>query len=295
MRATATPGLPEPDSDQAGLIEGVLDRILRGDALTRIAADLNRDGVTPRRGKAWTHTGVQRLIASPALAGLVKVDDEFRPAAFTGVVDALAWHQAQAAIAARPRGEMRRPRETLTLLGGLLRCDEHEQVCFGGGTDAGRVYAAQAAGRCYVRIPRPPADDLMREVVVARLRQPDARGLLRPADRPRGDVNEVAALRRRREEIADLVADGLLPVSVARSRLDDLAHKLTALEPDYSSSPLKHDDLTDPAAAWQRWTITQRREVIRLLFADLRLAHCTKNIGPRVDIRRLNFVWAEAS
>ncbi len=63
------------------------ERVLRGDALTRIAQDLNHRGVLPRRGKLWTHTGIDRLISSPALGGLIEVDGELRTAAFGGVVE----------------------------------------------------------------------------------------------------------------------------------------------------------------------------------------------------------------
>jgi hypothetical protein len=71
LRASNAPGLPERDEQQAPVVRETFERVLRGDALTRIAAGLNRAGKRPRRGIAWTHSGVQRLIASPALGGLV--------------------------------------------------------------------------------------------------------------------------------------------------------------------------------------------------------------------------------
>ncbi len=58
MRFTDAPGRPEPDPDTAPTVNTILDRVLRGDSLTRIARDLNRDGHRPRRGLAWTHTGI---------------------------------------------------------------------------------------------------------------------------------------------------------------------------------------------------------------------------------------------
>lgn len=148
LRVGEEPGKPARDDEQAPVVKGIFERINRGDALTRIAADLNRAGVSPRRGKLWTHTGVERLCLSPALGGLVQVEDELRPAAFEGVVSAEQWRATVAALRRRPRGEARRPRETLTLLGGILKCAEHDSILYGGGRlDVPTYVAASVALR----------------------------------------------------------------------------------------------------------------------------------------------------
>jgi len=86
MRASNKPGLPEPDPEQTPIVLDIFTRTRRGDALTKIASDLNTEGVLPRRGAAWTHTGISRLMACPALGGLVEVDGELHDAAFAGIV-----------------------------------------------------------------------------------------------------------------------------------------------------------------------------------------------------------------
>ncbi len=83
MRPSDRPGFPEPDPATAPLVRGVIARILRGDALTRIARDLNDAGERPRRGLSWTHTGIDRLIGSPAIGGFIRVDGELRTASST--------------------------------------------------------------------------------------------------------------------------------------------------------------------------------------------------------------------
>ncbi len=110
MQASQTPGKPEPDPVQAEVTADIYERVLWGDALTRIAQDLNDRGILPRRGKLWTHTGILRLISSPALGGMVQVDGELREACFEGLVSAGTWRDARAALRRRPRGESRRPR-----------------------------------------------------------------------------------------------------------------------------------------------------------------------------------------
>jgi site-specific DNA recombinase len=293
MRASGRPGAPEPDPEAAQVVQQVVDRVLRGDALSRIARDLNSAGIRPRRGVAWTHTGIDRLLACPAIGGLVQVDGELRPAAFTGLVSEQQWRAARAALARRPRGEVRRPREVLTLLGGLLRCVEHGHVCHGGGTEYSRVYTAAQPGQCYIRIPRLPADHLVQEVVVERLSQPDARDLLRPPVDLDGLDAEAQNLRQRREELANLVAEGLVPGSVARPKLEDIASRLSKLEGQRNPAALPADALVDPRSAWESWTMPQRREVLQLLFDSITLRHAQPNQGPRADLTRLQLDWAK--
>jgi site-specific DNA recombinase len=170
MRTSDTPGRPEPDPDQTAVVADIFRRVTRGDALTQIASDLNRRGVLPRRGKAWTHTGIDRLIASPALGGLVKVEDELRRAQFDGVVSPDEWRAAGASLRRRPRGETRRPRDKLTLLGGMLTCHEHGSRCYGGSAGSTGIYVAAVPGRCFVSMSRRGADEAITHVVLERLR-----------------------------------------------------------------------------------------------------------------------------
>ena len=125
MRASTRPGLPEADPEQALIVMDILTRARRGDALTKIASDLNTVGILPRRGVAWTHTGIARLIACPAIGGLVEVEGEAHEAAFEGIDSPEDWRSTRSALRRRPRGERSRPREVLSLLGGILICDEH--------------------------------------------------------------------------------------------------------------------------------------------------------------------------
>lgn len=291
MRKTAVAGAPEADPATADVVRSMAERVIRGDALTTIAADLNKEGVPPKRGKAWTHTSVLRLLQSPAIAGMIEVEGELRPAAFSGLLDPADWRAVQNNIARRPRGEARRPREKLTLLGGILHCAEHDVPLYGSGDKYARTYHATVPGLCMTRTIREPIDGLVRDVVVERLSRPDAKAvLIKPEDRSRSD-DEAAALRLRRDEIADLVADGLLPLATARPRLADIAARLVDLEGRQSPGLLGARELADPATAWVDWTVPQRREVLRLLFDSICLAHGTYNNGPRVDLSRLRLSW----
>jgi len=292
LRASSLPGQPEPDPDQAPIVKEIFDRVLRGDALTRIARDLNASQIRPRRGQAWTHTGIRRLIASPALGGLVEVGDELQAAVFNGVVASEDWRSARAALRRRPRGEVRRPREKLTLLGGLLSCVEHDYVLFGGSAAHGAIYVADRPGQCCVGIVRAATDDLITTLVIRRLGQPDAVDLFQVRQDTTALEREIEELRQRREELAELVAEGLLTASEVRPRLSALAERLGALEGDRSTAAIDPRAFVQPGAVWQAWTVTQRREVLRLLFDRLGVRHVGHRSGSRFNPERLKLEWA---
>jgi len=293
MRASAVAGLPEVDDDQAAVVKEVFARVLRGEALTAVALDLNRRGSRPRRGKAWTHTGLSRLINSPALGGLVEIDGELRNAAFSGVLPAEDWRAARAALRRRPRGEARRPREKLTLLGGLLTCAEHGHRCVGSSAAHAPVYGASLPGQCHISIKRASADDLVTEVVLQRLQQPDAAILLQPQQESGSVEAEMNDLHQRREELADLVADGTLPSSTARPRLARIAERIQQLEAEQAPHAVDPQMFVDPRAVWSAWTMPQRRELLRLLFESITVKHVGQKGGPRADPTRVEVHWSK--
>ena len=292
MKASTAPGRPEPDPDQTAVVSDIFRRVTCGDALTQIAGDLNKQEVPPRRGKAWTHTGIARLIASPALGGLVDVQGELRTALFDGVVSPDEWRAARAALRRRPKGEARRPRDKLTLLGGILTCQEHGSKCYGGSAGNTGIYVAGVPGRCFVSMSRRAADGAITHVVVERLGRPDAATLLRPSEDTQSVEREIEDLRNRRDELADLAADGTLSAAESRPRLARLRERLDAIEASRSPTTIPSEALVDPAAAWSAWTMTQRRELLRLLFAGIAIKHVGYRNGPRVDPGRLVLTWA---
>ncbi len=292
MRATTVPGRPEPDEAQAAVVRDIFRRVQQGESLTRIAAELNDRDIKPRRGQAWTHTGIARLVASPALGGMVELDGELRPAAFTGVVEAEDWRAVRSVLKRRPKGEARRPREKLTLLGGIMICDEHGHPCFGGGAAHAATYVATGPGRCNVSITRDAADSLITELVIGRLSRPDAQAAMSPAHDLPDLEREAQGLRQRREELADLLAEGLMTASVARPRLAALAQRLDEIEGQRTPAMLPPESYSDPVKAWLSWTVVQRREAVRLLFERISLRHTGGRGGPRADPTRITVAWA---
>lgn len=294
MRPSAKAGLPEVDDAQGRVVEEIFQRVLRGEALTAIALDLNRRGVRPRRGQAWTHTGLKRLMSSPALGGMVQSESGPRRAAFEGVLSPEDWRAAGAALRRRPKGEARRPREALTLLGGLLTCEQHGHTCVGGSAAHAATYTAGLPGQCHISIKRTTADDVVTALVLGRLRMADAMNLFRPRHDRSAAETEVASLRLRRDELADLVAEGLLTASSTRPRLVAIAERLRHLQADQDPPRMDPRLLEDPEDVWQKWTMPQRREALRVIFKAVTVHHIGPAGGPRADPTRIRVAWADS-
>ena len=78
---------------EAAVIKEVATRLLRGDSIYAVCADLNRRKIPSPRQRSWTHATLRRLIVNPRLAGLSTYRGE--------VVGAGAW----APILRRPQLE----------------------------------------------------------------------------------------------------------------------------------------------------------------------------------------------
>lgn len=294
MRASGRPGEPEEDPIQAPVVREILTEVGSGRALTQIASQLNSRGVRPRRGQAWTHTSILRLVSSPALGGLVDVGGELRRARFEGIVDPDEWLETRAALRRRPRGEQRRPREKLTLLGGILRCVEHGHVCVGGSSSHAATYVAGMPSQCFVSITRAAADSVVEEVVLARLAMPDAAAAFSDKQDEQGLAHRARELRRRRDELAQLVAEGLLPAATARPKLLDLARQLAEIDAEQHPLRINREVFRDPRGVWDRWQVMQKRDVVKLLFEKVEVKHVGHRSGPRADPTRISFTWRDA-
>ena len=121
------------------------------------------------------------------------------------------------------------------MLGGIIICSEHGFPCYGASRDYAPVYASGSNG-CYIGIPREPADHLIRDLVIARLQRSDAAELLEVHHDQVPLEQEAAELRRRREEMTGLIAEGLLPTSSARPHLQEIAARLAEIESAFSAS-----------------------------------------------------------
>jgi site-specific DNA recombinase len=289
----ANGGRLKPDPAQRAVVLEIASMAEAGMSLTAIAAALNARAVRPRRTDTWTHTSVRRLLASPALGGLVRLEGELRQAAFEGLMPAERWQALDARLAARAQAQTRVSPGRLTLLGGILECAEHENTLYGSKDSEGKgLYAAHRPGVCGVRVTREPIDDFVRRLVVGRLSRADAASvLLPPPEQDSTPLGRAEELRARRKEIASLLGEGLLAPFEAREELERIRRRLDALEVQ-SDGVIDQQAVANPATAWEGWSTVQRREAVMTLFRSLQVQHVGFRSGPRVDLNRVMVQWA---
>ncbi len=116
----------------------------------------------------------------------------------------------------------------------------------GGGGRSCRAYVAGSPGQCYASIARHAADAFVTQVVIARLSQPDAADPFRVESATDDIEAELRSIRQRREELADLVADGVLSAGLARPRLVALAEQMAVLEARRAPGAVSFDQTVRP-------------------------------------------------
>jgi DNA invertase Pin-like site-specific DNA recombinase len=111
-----------PDPAEQAIVVEVVERVARGETLTRIADDLNRRDVPTTHGTRWTISTVRRIALNPRYIGrLVHKGEDVGPGDWDALVDEATWRRAGALLNADDRPKRRSSRRYL-LTGGMLVC-----------------------------------------------------------------------------------------------------------------------------------------------------------------------------
>lgn len=195
--------------DEAAIIRRIFDKFTSGDTLKGIAAGLQRDGVTTRRGGPWSSSSVSSILKNARYAGRsIYKGEDVGAATWPAIVS-----EAQfAAVHARlddPRRKTRGEDTARKHLGsGLYRCSCGLRVKSSSGMGNG-MNRYTCRNTCFYRSAK-PIDDFVVAVVRGRLALPDLRELLvKPLDE---------------SELAELAAER-----------KQLRHRLKATEADYDN------------------------------------------------------------
>lgn len=258
-----------PDPMEAAIVLEAVERFSRGESLHAIAKDLNGRGITTPKGGEWTGTQVRRAVANPAyVAKRVHRGQIVGNATWEPIVPEDVWLSCQARLAdparTTDRGEYRRK----WLLSGIAVCG----VC-GGRIRVGRPRGISSyvcsKGFCVARKVE-PVDAYVIAHLLARLGEPDVLDAFRPV--PVERVNpEVAHIEAQLAVVASLDAD-------AREAAErPLLARLEALQvPPAGIPPLVLEAAADPAGVWDRLSLDQRRELVRLVLAEVRIDTTTR-------------------
>ena len=254
---------------QAALVRDLSERVVRGESLRGIVADLNARGVTSPMGKEWGKTMLKHLVTRERNVGLrVHRGEVVGQGSWPAILERGLWEQVRAVLT-DPARKTSTGSAAVHLLSGIARCG----VC-GGPMRAGmsrQTPSYRCAARSCVSRKRADVDAFVTAVVLERMSRPDVTALLVPLDdRTRVAVTEVAELRGRLDNAADDYADGALDREQFHRITERLRPRLKASQARarvVNDSPLLEElaGADDVAGAWDSLALSKRRAVVDLL------------------------------
>jgi DNA invertase Pin-like site-specific DNA recombinase len=259
--------------NEAAIVREMAERILAGESLYAVAADLDARGVSTVQGGPWTSRSVKSIVTGPRVAGLRRYKGRIvAEAAWPPVLPRDVWENVCATLAARAGGgnQLRR------WLTGVLRCGlcGHEMP---GWTLRGshRYWCATPRGGCgKVAIDGPKAEAEIERQVLDYLTQP------RILDRLR-TVSSTASTEQTRRQVAEddeqlrtlagmwarreiTLAEYTEARRVIEARLREARAFLTAVAPGI----LRRLLAGDVAEAWGQLSPHDKRDVVLTILPD---------------------------
>lgn len=281
--------------DQAAVIRECARRLLAGDSLYTIAADLNARGIPAPRGGAWIPTQVKRLMVSPRYIGQrVHQGRVIGDAAWPAILDEDTYLSCVARLT-DPRRHVVRDRSLKHLLSGLALCGEcgrRMRVI----KNRGYLSYACAGGFC-TAVRTTKLEEYVTEVALERLSLPDFLTALtdrvyRATGEQLGAADELAALRERLNGFYAAAARGeISPAGLASIETRLLADIAAADERAMSArvpAVLRAAAGRDVRDRWEAMSVGTRREVISTLMT-VRIMPTVR--GSRFNPERVSIKW----
>lgn len=267
---------------EAEIVREGFRRYLDGESYYAIANDWNERGVATFTGQ-WSMARVRAMLRNPAYVGERWYKGEHvGEGDWEPIIDRTTWDAYL-----RMRGRRKRAGDWSTrtryLLSGLIRCGVCGERMLAR-PDRGVMKYACATNWCTSRRAS-DVDAHVESVVLGLLQDPKVLARLRTAPDTAPLEGELATLRGRRDDLASLLADGLLTRAAVvdqstalTARIDALARRLDAMRSD---SPLTDLALAESVPArWDALSLPAKRRVIQEMHLDVRVDKTTPGRRP---------------
>lgn len=266
----------EVEPEEAAVVREIAQRIVSGDSLRSITADLNERGVPSpsskpgESGPSWGPQMVRHLVQRERNVGLrVHRGEVIGEGTWDPILARGLWEQARAVLR-DPARRTSTGSAAAHLLSGIARCG----VC-GGPIRAGmnrQIPSYRCASNSCVSRNRADVDAYVEATVLSRLAMPDAAQLFTPEqNEDQKDASaEAAEYRSRLDTAADQFADGKIDAiqfervtARLRPRLAAAESRIKMVDP----TPLLEGlaGVPNVEAAWNSMALTRRRAIVDLL------------------------------
>ena len=281
-RPVLTDGQPTLDPIEADAIRDGYSAVINGRSLYAIVQDWNGRGLLTPRGNRWRGSQVRQLLLAPRNAALrsYRGDENAEEADKVGLI-AAAWPaivprdtwEGVRDILADPDRTCGKSRARRRLLSNIATCGLCGVGLASGVTSRPRqnpIYLCKACNK--VSRNGAALDQLVRDVVVARLSRPDAIELTVPEERD--DLDELRdrarALRARLDGLATEFADGDLTASQIKTATKRITEQLAAIDATLIDAQRTHVfdgtiGADDVGAAFDALDLDRRRAIVDTL------------------------------
>lgn len=300
---TAEPGSLIVVEAEAEVLREAARRVLGGEAVAAIAADLDERGVPTSTGRgSWRAGRLRELLTNPLHAGLNHYRGEVLGEGRWAAIIPRDQHEAlRAAFSQRQRGAST---TSVRLLTGLVRCYRCGHRMSSNVRRGVRLYQCKAdrsTGSCGgPSVSAEPADELVRDQVLSLLASSAAlaeRLSLAGTIDVGGLSEQLAADEQRLEQLVNDHYVGDVPRGPylkAKEALEDRMAQLRA-EIAQAAAPTMPDVPLGDGEALSRWwdeaAMSERRALVRALVDRVELLPWDASMGRRFDARRLDVRW----
>jgi DNA invertase Pin-like site-specific DNA recombinase len=295
------------DAEAAVVLE-VVERILGGESLRRIAFDLNARGVRTTRGNEWSSSTLGAMIRSPRLGGLRAYKGTVLPGQWTPVIPPETHYEVLAALD-RPQPAKRTTRRHL--LTGVAECG----ICGGALKTMGQRLKDGRSFPRYQCVRQPGAKNCgklaitknsLETFVVSQVLRHLAAGYMLPLS---DEITRIEELRRSieadRQSLSELTEERYVRRTISatdyeanrdllQGRLVRSEEQLVAMERQQkvtSSIPMRRGNLDDLRAWWEAASEEERRATIGEMIARVRVNPATRR-GNTFDPTRVYVGWS---
>jgi DNA invertase Pin-like site-specific DNA recombinase len=289
--------------EQAQVVRDVVERIARGETLTRVVESLNDRGVPTARNGRWQISNVRRMCLNPAYIGrVVHHGVDAGPASWEPIVDESTWRRAVALLKDPARARRRSARRYL-LTGGLIVCGSCGAPLYSkqqhGRKGMVPVYACRpkTQGGCGgVTVRAEPVEQLVAEAVIVRVESSAfARSIRAQRGGDRRAQADAAKIERELEEAAEARGAGAITMAEYLRMREGIVRRLVEAQTRMTT------DTTTAAVgrfAGQRgalralWddpatTLDRKQSIVRSVIRRVVVAPVGRGAGNRFDETRV--------
>ncbi|WP_172896462.1 recombinase family protein [Micromonospora echinofusca] len=301
------------------MIRDIAKRVLGGESMRSVVADLRARDVRTSAGRPWTQQSLSRLMRNPRLAGLKTYHGEVVGAGqWAAILDEKTHHELVKLLddPARKQPFATNVRKYL-LSGGFLQCgyplqgadDNGPHMCgkslYTQPSNSGkRGYVCRAGSPSYgcgrIRIAAEALEEEVTARALARLASPKVRARLEAAVRSavRGDVQVAEALDALDERLAEAgqayAKREISLVTLKAIEAEVKAEQKAIRENLAQAARLESLPAATPEALAEWWVdapLERRRELLALVLDRVIVKPATRAGSSQLDLDRLEFVW----